>query len=180
MCGCDNGPRENYLKIGVPLYEASIRCNWKAAKAILDTNPDLVRYSITDHEETALHVAASAKGDPKDVKEFVSNLVEKMDIEDLALQNESSNTALYLAAAAGNVETVKIMVEKSRILLKIPGAKQMLPLYAAALFGNLDVVKYLYEQSNELCVAEGWTNQNRGWFLEKCVENDMFGKHFST
>ncbi|KAI7738342.1 hypothetical protein M8C21_008405, partial [Ambrosia artemisiifolia] len=169
-----DGPRENYLKIGVPLYEASIRCNRKVVKAILDKQPELVRYSITDHGETVLHVAASAKGDPKDVKEFVKYLVGEMDIEDLALQNENSNTALYLAAAAGNLETVKIMVEKNRILLTIPGAKGMLPLYAAVLFGNYDVAKYLYENSKELCGDDGWTDQNRGWLLHKCVENDMF------
>ncbi|KAI7738370.1 LOW QUALITY PROTEIN: hypothetical protein M8C21_008433, partial [Ambrosia artemisiifolia] len=53
------GSRENYLKTGVPLYEASIRCDWVAAKAILDEKQDLV--SITENGETALHVAASAK-----------------------------------------------------------------------------------------------------------------------
>ncbi|KAI3794311.1 hypothetical protein L1987_36940 [Smallanthus sonchifolius] len=168
------GSRENYLKIGVPLYEASIKCNWNAAKAILEKKQDLVRYSITENGETALHVAASAKGDPKDVVEFVKNLVGMMKEEDLALENESFNTALYLAAAAGNVETVKIMVEKNRSLPTIPGAKQtMMPLYAAALFGNYDVVKYLYACSKDLC-DDGWDSKNRGWLLEKCVENDMF------
>ncbi|KAI3798803.1 hypothetical protein L1987_34082 [Smallanthus sonchifolius] len=168
------GSRENYLKIGVPLYEASIKCNWNAAKAILEKKQDLVRYSITENGETALHVAASAKGDPKDVVEFVKNLVGMMKEEDLALENESFNTALYLAAAAGNVETVKIMVEKNRTLPTIPGARQtMMPLYAAALFGNYDVVKYLYKRSKDLC-DDGWNPQNRGWLLEKCVENDMF------
>ncbi|KAK9062073.1 hypothetical protein SSX86_019258 [Deinandra increscens subsp. villosa] len=169
------GPRENYLKIGVPLYEASIRCDWVAAKAILDKNKeiDLVRYSITENGETALHVAASAKG-PKHVEEFVKNLVGLMKKEHLALENENFNTALYLAAVAGNVETVKIMVKENRTLLVIPGAGgQMMPLYAAALFGNYDVVKYLYENSQELR-DDGWTDQNRGWLLEKCVDNDMF------
>ncbi|MFS8010283.1 putative ankyrin repeat-containing domain-containing protein [Helianthus anomalus] len=166
--------RENYLKTGVPLYEASIRCDWVAAKAILDKKPDLVRYSITENGETALHVAASAKGDPKDVEEFVKNLVRKMKEEDLALENENFNTALYLAAAAGNVKAVKIMVEKNSILPTIPGGQgKMLPLYAAALFGNYDVVKYLYEESKELS-DDCWNPQNRGWLLEKCVENDMF------
>ncbi|KAK9055508.1 hypothetical protein SSX86_026591 [Deinandra increscens subsp. villosa] len=167
------GPRENYLKIGVPLYEASIRCNWNAAKAILDAKRDLVRVSITDHGETALHVAASAKADPKDTEEFVRELVDMMEKEDLALENENFNTALYLAAAAGNLETVKIMMKKNKILQTIPGASEMLPLYAAALFGHHEVVKYLFEQSNELR-DDCWKPQNRGWLLEKCVENDMF------
>ncbi|GJV02558.1 reverse transcriptase domain-containing protein [Tanacetum coccineum] len=52
-----------YLKIRVPLYEASLKCDWKAAKHNLDENKEigLVRYSITANGETALHVAASSK-----------------------------------------------------------------------------------------------------------------------
>ncbi|PWA47377.1 ankyrin repeat-containing domain, PGG domain protein [Artemisia annua] len=173
-------PREDYLKIGVPLYEASIKCDWKAAKAILDKYADmkLLRYSITENAETALHVAASAKG-PKHVEDFVKNLVELMEKEDLALENKNCNTALYLAAAAGNIKTVKIMMEKNRTLLAIPGGgsmdkkRQLMPLYTAALFGNHEVVKYMYEESKDL-IDDGWTDANRSWLLEKCVENDMF------
>ncbi|KAI3742245.1 hypothetical protein L1987_59925 [Smallanthus sonchifolius] len=167
------GPRESYLKIGVPLYEASIKCNWNVAEAILKKKPELVRFSITENGETALHIAASAKGDPKVVEEFVRKLVGLMEKEDLALENENFNTALYLAAAAGNIETVKIMVEKNKILATIPGAGQMLPLYAAALFGNYEVVKYLYAESKGLC-DDCWNSTNRRWLLEKCVENNLF------
>ncbi|KAI3794303.1 hypothetical protein L1987_36932 [Smallanthus sonchifolius] len=168
------GPRENYLKIGIHLYEASIKCDWKAAKAILDKKPELIRYSITENGETALHIAASVKRSSKQVENFVKNLVDLMEKENLELENENFNTALYLAAVAGNIKTVKIMVEKNRALVAIPGAgKMMMPLYAAALFGNYEVVKYLYECSKELR-DDGWTPQNRGWLLEKCVEADMF------
>ncbi|KAK1410504.1 hypothetical protein QVD17_37041 [Tagetes erecta] len=169
------GPREDYLKIGVPLYEASIKCDWKAAKAVFDkyAQMELVRCSITENGETALHVAASAKG-PKHVEEFVKNLVDMMTNDDLALQNNNHNTALYLAVAAGNIKAVKIMAERNRALLTMVGSNgTMMPLYTAALFGNVDTVKYLYNNSNKLC-DDGWTTQNRGWLLLKCVENDMF------
>ncbi|KAJ0703579.1 putative ankyrin repeat-containing domain, PGG domain, ankyrin repeat-containing domain superfamily [Helianthus annuus] len=169
------GGREEYLKIGVPLYEASIKCNWKAAEAILDKRRELVGYSITENGETPLHVAASAKGDPKRVEEFVKNLVGMMTQKQLELQNKNYNTALYLAAAAGNVETAKIMVKENRKLLTIIGSnKTMMPLYAAALFGNKDVVAYIYEQSKSLSDDENWSRERRGWLLEKCVENNMF------
>ncbi|XP_071735326.1 uncharacterized protein [Rutidosis leptorrhynchoides] len=167
------GPRTDYLKIGVPLYEASIKCDWKAAKSILDKEPELVRYCITENGETALHVAASAKG-PKHVDEFVKSLLDMMTKDDLALENENYNTAFYLAGVAGNINAVKMMLEKNRALLIIPGSnKSMMPLYAAALFGHHEVVKYMYENSKEL-MDDGWTFLNRGWLLEKCVENDMF------
>ncbi|MFS7970076.1 putative ankyrin repeat-containing domain-containing protein [Helianthus anomalus] len=70
------------------------------------------------------------------MQDFVKNLVDMMKTEDLELQNDSSNTALRLAAAAGNVEMVKILVEKNRALLVIPGSQQMMPFYMAALFGD--------------------------------------------
>ncbi|PWA43696.1 ankyrin repeat-containing domain, PGG domain protein [Artemisia annua] len=166
------GPKKDYLEIGVPLYEASIKCDWEAAEKILLAKPELVTYSITENGETALHIAASAKG-PKHVEQFVKNLVVKMTKADLELVNKNQNTALYLAAAAGNLETVKIMVDKNNVLPQIPGAGKMLPLYAAALFGNYEVVKYLYICSKELS-DDAWNPENRGWLLEKCIESDMF------
>ncbi|KAI7730499.1 hypothetical protein M8C21_021962, partial [Ambrosia artemisiifolia] len=167
-----NGSREDYIKLGIPLYEASIKGDWKAAKAIIDEKPELVRYSITENSETALHIAASAKK-TKRMQDFVKNLVGMMEKQDLELQNNSSNTALCLAAAAGNVEMVKILVEKNRALLVIPGSQQMMPLYMAALFGDHAVVKYLYSESKELR-DDGWNAQNRGWLLLKCVEAELF------
>ncbi|KAJ0502208.1 putative ankyrin repeat-containing domain, PGG domain, ankyrin repeat-containing domain superfamily [Helianthus annuus] len=123
----------------------------------------LEKYSITENGETPLHVAASAKG-PKDVEKFVKNLVGKMQNEDLELQNKNHNTALYLAVVAGNIKTVKIMVEKNKNLLKIAGANgKMMPLYAAVLFGNKDVVKYLYDNSKELHNDDGWTTRTT-WY----------------
>ncbi|KAL8246856.1 hypothetical protein R6Q59_008072 [Mikania micrantha] len=168
--------REEYLQFGVALYEASINYNWKAAKAILDKNKDLVRYSITENGETPLHIAASARGDSKRVEEFVKKMVEMMGEKDLELQNKNYNTALYLAAVTGNVETVKIMVKENKKLLTIPGAnRSMMPLHAAALFGNEDVVDYLYQESTSLSDEDGWSRDSRGWLIEKLVENDMFG-----
>ncbi|KAJ0534456.1 putative ankyrin repeat-containing domain, PGG domain, ankyrin repeat-containing domain superfamily [Helianthus annuus] len=167
-----NGSREEYIKLGVPLYEASIKGDWKAAKAIINEKPDLVRYSITENSETALHIAASAKK-TKRMQDFVKNLVDMMEVRDLELQNNSSNTALCLAAAAGNVEMVKILVEKNRALLVIPGSQQMMPLYMAALFGQNATVEYLYNESKGLR-DDGWNPQNRGWLLQKCVEAELF------
>ncbi|GJX97711.1 ankyrin repeat-containing domain, PGG domain protein [Tanacetum coccineum] len=122
------------------------------------------------------HIAASAKG-PKKVDDFVRNLVIKMEKDDLKHVNNNGSTALYLAAAAGNLESVKIMMEKNPTLDTIPGGdilKLKMPLYAAALFGNKDVVSYLYERSKDLDGDRGWNEENRTELLEKCVEGDMF------
>ncbi|PWA90120.1 ankyrin repeat-containing domain, PGG domain protein [Artemisia annua] len=166
------GNRDTYIEFGIPLYEASINADWKAAKEILDKKPDLIRSSITENGETALHVAASAKR-TKRVAEFVQNLVNMMEMADLELQNKSYNTALCLAAAAGNLEMVDIMVKKNMALLTIPGSNEMMPLYMASLFGEHDVVKYLFKKSKGLR-DDGWNAKNRAWLLQKCVEGDMF------
>ncbi|CAH1437140.1 unnamed protein product [Lactuca virosa] len=167
-----NGTSKENMKIAIPLYEASIRGDWKAAKEILDKRPELVRYSVTGNNETALHVAASTKS-TKQAEQFVENLMTKMEKEDLELKNNSSNTALCLAAAVGNVKMVELMVKKCRALVAITGSGGMTPLYMAALFGHSEVVKYLYKNSDKL-YDDYWTPQNRGWLLQKCVENDMF------
>ncbi|KAJ0753531.1 putative ankyrin repeat-containing domain-containing protein [Helianthus annuus] len=160
-----------------PFTKASTKGNWEAAKAILDVKPELVRCCITENCETTLHIAASAKK-TKRMQDFVKNLVDMMEVRDLELQNNTSNIALCLAAAAGNVEMVKILVEKNRTLLVIPGSQQMMPLYMAALFGDHAMVEYLYKESKKLS-DNGWKFLNRGWLLLKCVESDLFGKQSS-
>ncbi|KAM0061587.1 putative ankyrin repeat-containing domain-containing protein [Helianthus debilis subsp. tardiflorus] len=137
------GPREEYTKVGVPLYEAAIKGDWNAAKLILDKNQDLVRCAITENHETLLHVAASAER-TKAVKEFVIHLVTMMKKEDLELQSKNFNTALSLAAQAGNIETAKILVKKNPTLIEIIHIKGITPLYMAALFAKSDMVKYIY------------------------------------
>ncbi|GKB67143.1 ankyrin repeat-containing domain, PGG domain protein [Tanacetum coccineum] len=91
-----------------------------------------------------------------------------------SFQNKSGNTALCLAAIAGNLETVDIMVNKNKTLLRIPGSEGMMPLYMASSFGHYDAVKYLFEKSNGLRDDDGWDAKNRAWLLQKCVEGDMF------
>ncbi|MFS7965560.1 putative ankyrin repeat-containing domain-containing protein [Helianthus anomalus] len=174
-------PRVEYLRIGVPLYEASLKCNWKDAKAILDVRPSLVRYSITENGETPLHVAASVKDDSKRVEEFVKKLVAMMGQDELELQNKHRNTALFLAACAGNLKTVKIMAEANMRLFKIPGGNgRMMPLYAAALYAKKDVVEYIYKETKILGDEQGWNPLYRSRLVEKCIENNMFGKHFAN
>ncbi|KAJ0807610.1 putative ankyrin repeat-containing domain-containing protein [Helianthus annuus] len=168
--------RWSYIKIGVPLYEAAIEGDWKAAKPILDEHPDVIRFAITENYDTLLHIAASAESTNAVVK-FVTKLVQLMESEDLELQNQNYNTALSLAAAAGNVKTAMIMVEKNPGLPEIPGNNRAMPLYTAALFEKPLMVRYLYGISMEM---EGnyMSDDNHRSVLEKCIEADIFGKSF--
>ncbi|PWA74038.1 Ankyrin repeat-containing protein [Artemisia annua] len=166
------GRRESYFGTCVPLYQASISGDWKAAREILDKRPELVRYAITEGNDTALHVAASAE-ETKLTKRFVRNLVNMMTLEDLEIQNKNDNTAFCLAATAGNIKMVEIMLEYNPRLLTIAGSKGMLPLYMSALQGRHNTVKYLYAAFDKIC-SRFWTDENWGWMLLGCVECDFF------
>lgn len=171
----EGSSREDYINYGIPLYEAALKGDWKAAKAILDEQNDRVRFAITENHETLLHIAASAKS-TKAVKEFVKNLVDFMGKDDLELQNKTGDTALNSAAQAGNLEIAKIMLEKNPGLIDIPNKKTLMPLYIAALFAHPEMVRHLYGKSNKMA-SDFWNDNNRGWVLQKCVESEIFGSN---
>ncbi|XP_076926314.1 uncharacterized protein LOC143589440 [Bidens hawaiensis] len=151
------GNREQYRRICIPLYEASVK-----------------GYSITENGDTALHIFASAISTKlKLMEDFVRKLVSKMNSEDILLQNRRGNTALCLAAARGNVSIAEIIVGSNHDVLNIPGNKGMLPLYIASFYQKYEMVKYLYEESNNMS-GEVWTHRNRVWVLLRCVEADFF------
>ncbi|PWA65957.1 Ankyrin repeat-containing protein [Artemisia annua] len=148
----------NYYPCG-DLLNAAITGDWEAALHILSIRPFLVSYCINENWETPLHVA-----------------------------NKQGNTALCLAAAAGNVQVAKIMVEKNPQLLVIDSPSQEIgtpsffppllfqdlkPLFFASLFGKRDMVTYLYDKSQELAgryvTYDGW-----GWIILKCIEAELY------
>ncbi|KAM3742126.1 hypothetical protein ACB098_07G047300 [Castanea mollissima] len=135
----DEERRKEYLSLCVPLYQAAIKGDWKVAKDVIDKYPGIVRVAITRKWETALHIAAAAKR-----TDFVKELVNCMEKEDLALKNRDDNTAICFAAASGIVEIAMIMVEKNENLPMIQGNKGMRPIHMAALFGHRNMVSYLY------------------------------------
>ncbi|KAF7848558.1 hypothetical protein BT93_L1845 [Corymbia citriodora subsp. variegata] len=89
--------------------------------------------------ETALHIAAGARH-----REFVEELVKMMMPDELEMQDEDGNTALYFAAASGVREIAKVMVDKNRQLLQIRGSNVAMPLCIAAQSGKQDMVRYLF------------------------------------
>ncbi|GKD67180.1 ankyrin repeat-containing domain, PGG domain protein [Tanacetum coccineum] len=166
------GIRDDYNMICVPLYEASITGDRKSAQIKFDRRPELVRYSITENFETPLHIAVSAKC-TKQGEEFVEKLVRLMERDDLELQNGNGETALCIAAVAGNVKMAKMMVKKNEALLTIPDTEGKMPLCKAALFGKHGMIKYLYDSSEKM-TSHCWTHDNRNYVLVKCVEANLF------
>nr|GEV92158.1 germacrene D synthase [Tanacetum cinerariifolium] len=87
--------------------------------------------------------------------------------------NGNGETALCIAAVAGNVKMAKLMVKKNEALLTIPDTEGNMPLCKAALFGKHDMIKYLYDNSEKM-TSHCWTHDNRNYVLVKCVEANLF------
>lgn len=163
-----DGRREDFYEICVPLYKAATIGDQKSAKVIFDKCTKWVRLSITESYETVLHIAVLGKS-----HQFVEYLMGLLKKEDLELVNGNGDTALCLAAIAGNLEIAKILVKKNEGLLNIPNIQGNMPLYMAALYGRHDMVKYLYHTSQKM-TGSFWTNENRGCVVVKCVETNLF------
>ncbi|ONI01302.1 hypothetical protein PRUPE_6G131600 [Prunus persica] len=156
--------REKYLGLCVPLHKAALRGDWKTAKSILSKDEKLLTASITKGWETALHIAAGAKH-----VHFVKELVQMMDAEDLALQDNKQNTALSFAAAAGTVEIAEIMIKKNISLPTIRGGEGMTPIYMAALLGQSEMAEYLYPRTHEI-----FDERDRNALFFTCVDTGLY------
>ncbi|XP_042753329.1 uncharacterized protein LOC111889336 isoform X2 [Lactuca sativa] len=164
--------REDYLEICCGFQTASDKGDWKAAEAILEQKPELIRYAFTHNFDTPLHIAAMANS-TKSMEKFVEKLVNLMDVEDLELHNKNYQTALSIAASTGNIKIAKIMLKKNKSLLEIPNSEGMMPLHVAAMYTNTNMVRYLYDKSKKM-TTDSWRLENRGWVLQTCVEANHF------
>ncbi|XP_024159737.1 ankyrin repeat-containing protein At5g02620 isoform X2 [Rosa chinensis] len=160
--------REESRKTRVALYKYALKGDWEAAEPILKENSKLLQASISRGYETVLHVAAGTSH-----IHFVEKLVGMMKVEDLALQDENGNTALCIAAAAGSLEIVKILIEKNESLLTIRGGKDMAPAYMAAVLGQSEMAWYLYHVSKKMLEETDQEN-----LLFSCINNCLYDLAF--
>ncbi|KAI9126889.1 hypothetical protein K1719_002485 [Acacia pycnantha] len=146
--------RFNYIHFCVPLYKYALEGNWEKAKPmLLEHNRMLLSAAIAKGYPTVLHVAAGA-GHFHFVKEVV-NLMEENNIP-LDLQDNRGNTAFCFAAAAGNLDIVKLMWEKNSFLPTIRGGNGFTPLLFAAQQGRADVSWFLYSKTVETFDEAEW------------------------
>lgn len=95
-----------------------------------------------------------------------------MDEEHLALQDINGNTALCIAAAAGSIEIVQILIQHNDSLLKIRGGKDMAPPYMAAVLGQSEMAWYLYHESKT--ILEKTDSEN---LFFSCINNCLYGRY---
>ncbi|KAF5952106.1 hypothetical protein HYC85_010050 [Camellia sinensis] len=125
----------------VGLYKATIKGDWERAEEYIKQEPDNIamRAAIRDNSETVLIVAVKSKHR----NNFVKKLVNRMSPEDLAHGDRDERTALHRAAAVGNLEAAKLLVEKNRYLPNVETVQKRIPLYFAATHRKKEMVTYL-------------------------------------
>ncbi|CAL9246446.1 unnamed protein product [Arabidopsis halleri] len=123
------------------MYKAALKGDWKTASTLISRRECNVAERITSNSEIALHIAVAAKR-----KVFVRNLLREMDSPDLSLKNKDGNTPLSFAAALGDIEIAKMLINMNRDLPDISNEETMTPIHIAALYGHGEMVKYLFNE----------------------------------
>ncbi|KAI3748519.1 hypothetical protein L6452_11642 [Arctium lappa] len=130
----------------LPLHKAAVKGDMKTLDEILKKDPSAVRALVTGASETALMVASPIEGN----QEFVKKLITQMSPKDLAMQDSFGQTALSGAILAGDVEVVKLMVEKNPDLPYINDMYNLIPLAIAPYYCDNDaVIRYLLDVTNQ-------------------------------
>lgn len=167
MCTNADEQKENYIKICVPLQSAALRGDWHAAQGILSKYPDVINKSITHKEDTLLHIVSSTKH-----THFANKLVNKLNVEDLKLQNKEGETALWLAVASTD-KMVEILLKKNKDILKTR-TNGSLPLLCAVWSGHKDIVEFMYSKTD--ISDEKWKESDKKSILNSCIAAGLFGK----
>ncbi|XVF77832.1 hypothetical protein PTKIN_Ptkin14bG0079000 [Pterospermum kingtungense] len=163
----DDGLKE-YGDKRLQLHTAALSGHWKTAENILEGNAAFVNSSVTEEDQTALHVAAGANQ-----TDFVKKLVNwRPNQINLKLQDENGNTAFCLAVIAGNVPIARILLRKAPKLAVIRGAKNSIPLFLAAIFGHHDMAQLLFEKTKEHLNHLEPEDVLETFFT--CIQTDMF------
>ncbi|KAL5765429.1 hypothetical protein ACOSP7_016046 [Xanthoceras sorbifolium] len=120
--------------------------------------------TITEGYETALHVATGARQN-----HFVMWMIDLMEKEDLARQNQNGNTAFSFAAATGNIEIAEVMLMKNADLVSIRGSWNMPPVYLAVLLGKREMVEFLYDKSITYL-----TEEDQGYLFFQTIKSGVY------
>ncbi|KAJ8755772.1 hypothetical protein K2173_024316 [Erythroxylum novogranatense] len=128
----------------LPLYKATINGDWRTARSFFEEHPNALTAEVSEDSMTALHVATITGQS----LEFVQNLLELIpgeSLQDLKTRKYPPlhNTPLHSAAAVGNIEAAKVLVQKDSGLLHHTNEFDETPLHTAAEFAHKDTIWYL-------------------------------------
>jgi len=95
-----------------------------------------------------------------------------LDDNDIELQDINGNTAFCIAAAAGNIDIVNLMLKRNINLPIITGGNGNTPIHYAALQGRYKMTWHLYDKTIHRFQDEDW---NKLFF--SCIYTGIYGKH---
>ncbi|KAG5116623.1 hypothetical protein JHK84_042736 [Glycine max] len=133
---------DKFLDLCVPLHKLALRGNWEAAKVILAKDDRLKHAAIASGWATLLHVAAGAND-----SHFVEELLQELKDEHIALQDYMGNTAFSFAVASGNMEIVKLLMDRNPHLPTKRGGNDYTPIQFAVMQGKCDMARFLYDMT---------------------------------
>lgn len=156
-----------FMEKCVPMYKAAMKGDWRAASNIVDGCNDILRSAITLTLDTPLHVASSMNR-----VAFVRKLLERLQNNDLALQNMYGLTAITVAAQYGATEIVQMILAVNPTLGFIPENQEQFPLLAAITFGHKKLVSVLFETTDFPSISDQT--------LAKLFHNLIYSNFFGT
>jgi hypothetical protein len=101
----------------------------------------------------------------------VKQLLKRLDDNDMALQDVCGDTAFCIAAAAGNIEIVDLMLERNPHLPIIRGGSGYTPIQIAALEGRCKMTWHLYDKSTHC-----FEDKDRNLLFFACIYSGIYGK----
>ncbi|KAK3189902.1 hypothetical protein Dsin_029463 [Dipteronia sinensis] len=166
--------RTQYQDIAVKLQRAALKGNKKEVDKFLNNGADL-RWAITRGHETLLHVATGAKQTA-----LVKLIIERMEPNDLMLQDRNGNTAFCFAAAVGATKIADMMLKKNGDLATLRSFQNKTPLYMAVFFGRRKMAEKLIKLHNEENSRNNLTEEDKKKNLTKGDITDIFLKSIET
>ncbi|KAJ0082270.1 hypothetical protein Patl1_09863 [Pistacia atlantica] len=133
-------------------YQLALDGEWDKLKNLYDDeNVFALLFPQTAAGDTAFHLAVFSKS-KEPLQSFINNAKgNPVTAYDYWAKNIYGNTALHEAAADGNIEAVKLLVEHDKELLEDRNKEGETPLFKAASYGQKEVVLALRSGSRESC-----------------------------
>jgi ankyrin repeat protein len=152
-------------------YRELLKGDWQAMRRYFMEHNEHLYAPMTVSMDTALHIAVYS-GNVKLLKKLLSVEAMEMDVKMLhELKNDSGNTPLHVAAAAGNIEMALLLIEKDKELLETPNNNGQTPLFTAAAYGWIDMVEFLDPRVKD-------KKKHRKTGEESILHVAVIGKHF--
>ncbi|KAJ9558332.1 hypothetical protein OSB04_012946 [Centaurea solstitialis] len=138
--------RDEEMAKYVPLHRALLKGDWVKAQEIFNNDKDALTVKLVETGETALHIAIFRSKNTG----LVKNLLEEINEESLlTLLDSNKLNVVHHAAAVGNTDGARMVVEKNPSLLFMLDVDGYLPIHRAIVSSHIKTFEYLVGASKE-------------------------------